>query len=71
MMGTPRRLTFFQQAVIERIRARGYAEVADAASAAWTAGRRLETPEVLRVGGPVLLREFELANEQAGFATAE
>jgi len=71
MMGTPRRLTFFQEAVIERICARGYADIADAARAAWTAGRRLETPEVLRVGGPVLLRDFEWANEQAGFASAE
>jgi hypothetical protein len=65
----PRRLTFLQEAVIERLRARGFIDVADAAHAAWSLAQRLETPEVLRIGGPVLLRDFERANAQAEATT--
>ena len=69
MRDSRRRLTFLQEGVIERLRARGFMDVADAAHAAWSNGHRLETPEVLRIGGPALLRDFERANEQARVIT--
>jgi len=67
-MGTLRRLSFFQEGVLERLRARGFPELADRARDAWIQGQRVETPEELRLGGPVLLRDFEWANEQSAAA---
>jgi hypothetical protein len=60
------RLTLLQRAVIQRLRDRGLNTVAESASVSWCEGYRLEAPVELRIGGPMLLRDFERANEQAG-----
>ena len=59
------KLTSLQRAVIQRLRDRGLDAVAESARVAWGEGRPLETPHELLIGGPMLLRDFELANDQA------